>query len=49
MRPSLRRLFAELRRDLSRRYRPERHYMRGPGPAWSAKQAGQAGGLTTAP
>ncbi|MFH1342569.1 MAG: hypothetical protein ABIL01_15410 [Pseudomonadota bacterium] len=21
-------------------YRPERHYMRGPGPAWRAKQSG---------
>jgi hypothetical protein len=26
----------ELTRD-SHRYRPERHYMRGPGPAWRAK------------
>ncbi len=24
-------------RDLAHRYRPERHYMRGPGPAWHAK------------
>jgi len=23
--------------DLTRAYRPERHYMRGPGPAWRAK------------
>lgn len=29
-----------LRRDLLDRYRPERHYMRGPGPAWHAKHAG---------
>ncbi len=24
---------------LSHRYRPERHYMRGPGPRWHAKHA----------
>jgi hypothetical protein len=24
-------------RDADRPYRPERHYMRGPGPAWRAK------------
>ena len=27
----------ELTRDAVRPYRPERHYMRGPGPAWRAK------------
>ncbi len=27
-------------------YRPERHYMRGPGPKWHAKQATQAQGKT---
>jgi hypothetical protein len=27
----------ELTRDMNRPYRPERHYMRGPGPAWRAK------------
>jgi hypothetical protein len=27
----------ELTRDVIRPYRPERHYMRGPGPAWRAK------------
>ena len=27
----------ELTRDVGRPYRPERHYMRGPGPAWRAK------------
>lgn len=27
----------ELTRDAVRVYRPERHYMRGPGPAWRAK------------
>ena len=27
----------ELTRDAIRPYRPEQHYMRGPGPAWRAK------------
>jgi len=27
----------ELARDAVRPYRPEQHYMRGPGPAWRAK------------
>lgn len=27
----------ELTRDAVRPYRPEQHYMRGPGPAWRAK------------
>jgi len=27
----------EISRDVVRPYRPERHYMRGPGPAWRAK------------
>jgi hypothetical protein len=27
----------ELTRDVVRPYRPELHYMRGPGPAWRAK------------
>jgi hypothetical protein len=27
----------EMTRDMARPYRPERHYMRGPGPAWKAK------------
>ena len=34
--------FPSLWRDLMRAifgYRPERHYMRGPGPAWRAKNA----------
>jgi hypothetical protein len=31
-------LFARLvRGDSLKRYRPERHYMRGPGPQWHAK------------
>jgi hypothetical protein len=33
-------LWRSLRRDLFADYRPERHYMRGPGPAWRAKHAG---------
>ena len=28
-------------RDARRPYHPERHYMRGPGPAWHAKHDGQ--------
>jgi hypothetical protein len=30
-------LWRELTRDAIRPYRPELHYMRGPGPAWRAK------------
>jgi hypothetical protein len=30
---------------LSDRYRPELHYMRGPGPKWLEKHAGQSGAL----
>jgi hypothetical protein len=33
-------MVARLRRDVLGGYRPERHYMRGPGPAWRAKQMG---------
>ena len=32
-------MVAELRRSLFGGYRPELHYMRGPGPAWQEKQA----------
>ena len=32
----------EFTRDALRSYRPERHYMRGPGPAWRAKHGGHA-------
>jgi hypothetical protein len=39
--PSVRKALAELwhtlTRDLTGSYRPERHYMRGPGPKWHAK------------
>jgi hypothetical protein len=31
----------ELTRDVLRPYRPELHYMRGPGPAWRAKNGDQ--------
>jgi hypothetical protein len=31
------RLWREITRDAVRPYRPEQHYMRGPGPAWRAK------------
>lgn len=41
--PSLRQAFAELWQALTMglagSYRPERHYMRGPGPKWHAKHA----------
>jgi hypothetical protein len=30
-------LWHEVTRDAVRPYRPEQHYMRGPGPAWHAK------------
>ena len=30
-------IWHEMTRDIARPYRPERHYMRGPGPAWKAK------------
>jgi len=32
-------------RYLSDRYRPELHYMRGPGPKWLEKHAGQSGAI----
>ena len=32
-------------RHLTDRYRPELHYMRGPGPKWLEKHAGDAGAL----
>jgi hypothetical protein len=31
----------EITRDAVRPYRPEQHYMRGPGPAWRAKHGGR--------
>jgi len=36
-------LWREITRDAVRPYRPELHYMRGPGPAWHAKHGGRAG------
>jgi hypothetical protein len=33
----LARCWREMTRDAVRPYRPELHYMRGPGPAWRAK------------
>ena len=41
LRGELIRLWRTLRRDCFDRYRPERHYMRGPGPRWYEKH-GQA-------
>jgi hypothetical protein len=35
------RMWRSLRRDLFDDYRPERHYMRGPGPRWRAKHPGR--------
>ena len=32
----------EVTRNIASPYRPERHYMRGPGPAWHAKHGGKA-------
>ena len=32
-------------RDLFNPYRPERHYMRGPGPKWRERHLGQTVGL----
>jgi len=33
-------IWREFTRDALRSYRPEHHYMRGPGPAWHAKHGG---------
>ena len=35
------RFWRELTRDVIHPYRPELHYMRGPGPAWRAKHGGE--------
>jgi hypothetical protein len=37
IRPMLTAFWQEMTRDMSNPYRPERHYMRGPGPKWRAK------------
>lgn len=34
-------LWREMTRDAVRPYRPELHYMRGPGPAWRSKHGSQ--------
>jgi len=40
VRASLARRWRTLTHDLFDSYRPERHYMRGPGPKWRTKHAG---------
>jgi hypothetical protein len=35
---------SRLAKDLFDPYRPERHYMRGPGPKWMAKHSFEGGG-----
>jgi hypothetical protein len=40
LRASLARTWRTLSHDLFDSYRPERHYMRGPGPKWRAKHVG---------
>ena len=37
-------LWREMSRDVIRPYRPELHYMRGPGPAWHAKHGSKLPG-----
>jgi hypothetical protein len=37
LKPAFLAFWHELTRDIGGRYRPERHYMRGPGPKWRAK------------
>ena len=39
-------LWRTLRRDLTDPYRPELHYMRGPGPKWRAKHGASEPGET---
>lgn len=43
------RIWRELTRDATRPYRPELHYMRGPGPAWRAKNVALHGPLHDSP
>lgn len=40
---AVRAFWRELTREFRDPYRPERHYMRGPGPKWSERHAGSAG------
>ena len=37
LKPALMAFWHEMTRDIGHPYRPERHYMRGPGPKWRAK------------
>ena len=37
LKPALMAFWHEMTRDIASPYRPERHYMRGPGPKWRAK------------
>ena len=37
LKPTLLAIWHEMTRDIGRPYRPELHYMRGPGPKWRAK------------
>jgi hypothetical protein len=37
LKPALLSFWHEMTRDMGTPYRPERHYMRGPGPKWRAK------------
>lgn len=37
LKPALLAFWQKMTRDLGTPYRPERHYMRGPGPKWRAK------------
>jgi hypothetical protein len=39
VRAALTQMWRRLRKDLLDPYRPERHYMRGPGPRWREKHA----------
>ena len=41
---TLRSMFARVRVHLTNPYRPERYYMRGPGPAYAARLARMSGG-----
>ena len=41
---TFRRLVARVRVGMTNRYRPERYYMRGPGPAYAARLARIGGG-----
>jgi hypothetical protein len=42
--PAFRSMVARVRKRMTNRYRPERHYMRGPGPAYAARLARMSGG-----